>query len=84
MWLMPFTPVSSLYLYRLTSKLPIYELKFWIYNKNPEDTARGLKRISISIDSQHQGEVFIRKAPGNIDYNYAQTITLPCGVVQKM
>jgi hypothetical protein len=78
MWLIPFTPGKSHNItVDLLSKQSISGLKFWNYNKNQEDTARGVKRISISIDGQHHGEIAIRKAPGNSEYDYGQTITLP-------
>lgn len=55
-------------------------IMFWNYNKNPEDTARGVKRILLYIDGKcvtsNMG-IAIRKAPGTADNDFGQMVSLP-------
>ena len=60
--------------------MKITGLQIWNYNKNSEDTYRGIKRVVIKIDgrivSGTEGLV-IRKAPGNDLTDFMQQIELP-------
>uniref|UniRef100_A0A8C5Y5X8 Katanin interacting protein n=1 Tax=Microcebus murinus TaxID=30608 RepID=A0A8C5Y5X8_MICMU len=78
MWLIPFSPgrdhVVSICFDRAQS---IAGLRFWNYNKSPEDTYRGAKTVHVSLDglcvSPPEG-FLIRKGPGNCHFDFAQEI----------
>ncbi|XP_078201125.1 katanin-interacting protein isoform X13 [Callithrix jacchus] len=78
MWLIPFSPgldhVVTICLDRAES---ISGLRFWNYNKSPEDTYRGAKIVHVSLDglcvSPPEG-FLIRKGPGNCHFDFAQEI----------
>jgi hypothetical protein len=82
MWLIPFTAGTS-HTIDITLSQPTYirELKFYNYNKSPEDTFRGAKLVTISIDGKlmtsGQGMV-LRKALGHDTFDYGQIVQLPC------
>ncbi|XP_059752794.1 katanin-interacting protein isoform X6 [Balaenoptera ricei] len=78
MWLIPFSPgldhVVTIHFDRAES---IAGLRFWNYNKSPEDTYRGAKVVHVSLDglcvSPPEG-FLIRKGPGNCHFDFAQEI----------
>jgi len=52
-------------------------IRIWNYNKNEEDTRRGVKLVEVSIDREPlspEGGLLIRKANGNDDVDFGQTI----------
>ena len=52
-------------------------IRFWNYNKAPEDAFRGARLVHISIDgaaATPSSGVVIRKAPGDTDFDYGHTI----------
>ena len=55
-------------------------LKIWNYNKNIDDTSRGVQLINIIADGVYltpkQG-VLLRRAPGIDLFDFGQTINLP-------
>lgn len=52
-------------------------LQIWNYNKNPEDSFRGAKQVSISLDdTQLASEPFVfRKATGIAEFDFGQLIS---------
>lgn len=81
MWLIPFTNGQAHQMeIKLSLKTKITGLRVWNYNKNDEDTYRGIKRIAISIDrapmTADQG-IVLRKAPGNAQIDFGQLIPIP-------
>nr|XP_019610228.1 PREDICTED: protein KIAA0556 homolog isoform X1 [Rhinolophus sinicus] len=78
MWLVPFSPgldhTVTICFDRAES---IAGLRFWNYNKSPEDTYRGAKIVHVSLDglcvSPPEG-FLIRKGPGNCHFDFAQEI----------
>ncbi|NXH27406.1 K0556 protein, partial [Myiagra hebetior] len=78
MWLIPFTfgeeHLLTIYFDKIES---IAGLRFWNYNKSPEDTYRGAKVVHVMLDghsiSPLQG-FLIRKGPGNCHFDFAQEI----------
>nr|XP_025866845.1 protein KIAA0556 homolog isoform X1 [Vulpes vulpes] len=78
MWLIPFSPgLDHMVTIRFDRAESIAGLRFWNYNKSPEDTYRGAKIVHISLDglcvSPPEG-FLIRKGPGNCHFDYAQEI----------
>ncbi|XP_055994774.1 katanin-interacting protein [Sorex fumeus] len=78
MWLIPFSPGRDHVLtIRFDRAQSIAGLRFWNYNKSPEDTYRGAKIVHVSLDalSVSPPEGFlIRKGPGNCHFDFAQEI----------
>ncbi|XP_058891524.1 katanin-interacting protein-like isoform X2 [Acipenser ruthenus] len=78
MWLIPFTHGKD-HILTVSFEKPetIAGLRFWNYNKSPEDTYRGLKLVHVTLDgfciSPPEG-FLIRKGPGNCHFDYAQEI----------
>ncbi|MBN3276848.1 K0556 protein, partial [Polyodon spathula] len=78
MWLIPFTPGKD-HILTVSFEKPetIAGLRFWNYNKSPEDTYRGLKLVHVTLDgfciSPPEG-FLIRKGPGNCHFDYAQEV----------
>ncbi|KAM5151842.1 katanin-interacting protein [Mantella aurantiaca] len=78
MWLIPYTTGES---HTITINFDKAEtiagLRFWNYNKSPEDTYRGAKIVHVTLDgcsiSPPQG-FLIRKGPGNCHFDFAQEI----------
>ncbi|XP_075421388.1 katanin-interacting protein isoform X2 [Ascaphus truei] len=78
MWLIPFTPGEN---HTITVNFGRTEniagLRFWNYNKSPEDTYRGAKIVHVTLDghciSSPEG-FLIRKGPGNCHFDFAQEI----------
>uniref|UniRef100_A0A452S005 Katanin interacting protein n=1 Tax=Ursus americanus TaxID=9643 RepID=A0A452S005_URSAM len=78
MWLIPFSPgLDHMVTIRFDKAESIAGLRFWNYNKSPEDTYRGAKIVHISLDglcvSPPEG-FLIRKGPGNCHFDFAQEI----------
>ncbi|XP_070269528.1 katanin-interacting protein isoform X4 [Myotis yumanensis] len=78
MWLIPFSPgLDHVVTIRFDGAESIAGLRFWNYNKSPEDTYRGAKIAHVSLDglcvSPPEG-FLIRKGPGNCHFDFAQEI----------
>nr|XP_023471850.1 protein KIAA0556 homolog isoform X4 [Equus caballus] len=78
MWLIPFSPgLDHLVTIHFNKAESIAGLRFWNYNKSPEDTYRGAKIVHVSLDglcvSPPEG-FLIRKGPGNCHFDFAQEI----------
>ncbi|XP_043770505.1 katanin-interacting protein isoform X2 [Cervus elaphus] len=78
MWLIPFSPgMDHVVTIRFDRAESIAGLRFWNYNKSPEDTYRGAKIVHVSLDglcvSPPEG-FLIRKGPGNCHFDFAQEI----------
>ncbi|XP_063468861.1 katanin-interacting protein isoform X12 [Symphalangus syndactylus] len=78
MWLIPFSlGLDHVVTIRLDRAESIAGLRFWNYNKSPEDTYRGAKIVHVSLDglcvSPPEG-FLIRKGPGNCHFDFAQEI----------
>ncbi|XP_045398806.1 katanin-interacting protein isoform X6 [Lemur catta] len=78
MWLIPFSPgLDHVVTIRFDRAESIAGLRFWNYNKSPEDTYRGAKIVHVSLDglcvSPPEG-FLIRKGPGNCHFDFAQEI----------
>uniref|UniRef100_A0A8D1SMD6 KATNIP domain-containing protein n=1 Tax=Sus scrofa TaxID=9823 RepID=A0A8D1SMD6_PIG len=77
MWLIPFSPgLDHVVTIRFDRAESIAGLRFWNYNKSPEDTYRGVI-VHVSLDglcvSPPEG-FLIRKGPGNCHFDFAQEI----------
>ncbi|XP_010576731.1 PREDICTED: uncharacterized protein KIAA0556 homolog [Haliaeetus leucocephalus] len=78
MWLIPFSfgedHLLTIHFDKIES---ITGLRFWNYNKSPEDTYRGAKVVHVLLDghsiSPPEG-FLIRKGPGNCHFDFAQEI----------
>uniref|UniRef100_A0A8B9PFZ4 KIAA0556 n=1 Tax=Apteryx owenii TaxID=8824 RepID=A0A8B9PFZ4_APTOW len=78
MWLIPFSfGEDHLFTIHFDKIESIAGLRFWNYNKSPEDTYRGAKVVHVSLDgrsiSPPEG-FLIRKGPGNCHFDFAQEI----------
>ncbi|XP_043945355.1 katanin-interacting protein isoform X2 [Protopterus annectens] len=78
MWLVPFTyGQNHLITITFDKNEAIAGLRFWNYNKSPEDTYRGVKIAHVFLDgcciSPPEG-FLIRKGPGNCHFDFAQEI----------
>ncbi|NWS53306.1 K0556 protein, partial [Chunga burmeisteri] len=78
MWLIPFSfGEDHLLTIRFDKIESIAGLRFWNYNKSPEDTYRGAKVVHVFLDghgiSPPEG-FLIRKGPGNCHFDFAQEI----------
>ncbi|XP_008054429.2 protein KIAA0556 homolog [Carlito syrichta] len=78
MWLIPFSPgLDHVVTIRFDRAESIAGLRFWNYNKSPEDTYRGAKIVHVSLDglrlSPPEG-FLVRKGPGNCHFDFAQEI----------
>ncbi|EMP39529.1 hypothetical protein UY3_03232, partial [Chelonia mydas] len=78
MWLIPFTyGEDHMITIHFDKAENIAGLRFWNYNKSPEDTYRGAKVVHVSLDghciSPTEG-FLIRKGPGNCHFDFAQEI----------
>ncbi|NWW93275.1 K0556 protein, partial [Rhynochetos jubatus] len=78
MWLIPFSfgedHLLTIHFDKIES---IAGLRFWNYNKSPEDTFRGAKVVHVLLDGRSisPAEGFlIRKGPGNCHFDFAQEI----------
>ena len=79
MWLIPFSKQKHQYIeINLQFVREIAGVKFWNYNKSPEDTYRGVKTIRILLDGKVIcSEGILRKAPGHSLIDFGQEIELP-------
>ena len=80
MWLIPFTKGKHHYIdIDLQEPVHVTGIVLWNYNKNPEDTARGVKDAIIYMDGKNLTEPFVtlRKAPGNCEFDFGQFLSLP-------
>ncbi|XP_056358857.1 katanin-interacting protein isoform X1 [Oenanthe melanoleuca] len=78
MWLIPFSfGEDHLLTIHFDKTESIAGLRFWNYNKSPEDTYRGAKVVHVVLDghsiSPPEG-FLIRKGPGNCHFDFAQEI----------
>ncbi|XP_035745023.1 katanin-interacting protein [Egretta garzetta] len=78
MWLIPFSfGEDHLLTIHFDKTESIAGLRFWNYNKSPEDTFRGAKVVHVLLDghsiSPPEG-FLIRKGPGNCHFDFAQEI----------
>jgi len=48
----------------------------WNYNKNVEDTCRGVKEFSVYCDEKYIATFLCRKAPGHVRFDFKQLILL--------
>ncbi|XP_004856059.1 protein KIAA0556 homolog isoform X4 [Heterocephalus glaber] len=78
MWLIPFWPgLDHVVTIRFDRAESLAGLRFWNYNKSPEDTYRGAKVVHVSLDGLRVSPVdgfLIRKGPGNCHFDFAQEI----------
>ncbi|KAM8779603.1 katanin-interacting protein [Rhynchonycteris naso] len=78
MWLVPFSPgLDHVVTVRFDRAQSIAGLRFWNYNKSPEDTYRGAKVVHVSLDSlcvSPPEGFLIRKGPGNCHFDFAQEL----------
>ncbi|XP_054549757.1 katanin-interacting protein isoform X3 [Talpa occidentalis] len=78
MWLIPFSPgLDHVVTIRFDRAESIAGLRFWNYNKSPEDTYRGAKIVHVSLDSlcvSPPEGFLVRKGPGNCHFDFAQEI----------
>lgn len=80
MWLIPYTKGKYHYIdIDLQETSLITGMTFWNYNKNPEDTSRGVKDLIIYLDGKQVTEpnITLRKAPGNSEFDFGQSFSLP-------
>ncbi|NXY61297.1 K0556 protein, partial [Callaeas wilsoni] len=78
MWLIPFSfgedHLLTIHFDKIES---IAGLRFWNYNKSPEDTYRGAKVVHVVLDGHSISPLegfLIRKGPGNCHFDFAQEI----------
>ncbi|NXQ93794.1 K0556 protein, partial [Sagittarius serpentarius] len=78
MWLIPFSfgedHLLTIHFDKIES---IAGLRFWNYNKSPEDTYRGAKVVHVLLDGHSISPpdgFLIRKGPGNCHFDFAQEI----------
>ncbi|XP_031451055.1 protein KIAA0556 homolog isoform X1 [Phasianus colchicus] len=78
MWLIPFSfGENHLLTIHFDKSESIAGLRFWNYNKSPEDTYRGAKVVHIMLDGHNISPpegFLIRKGPGNCHFDFAQEI----------
>ncbi|XP_069503122.1 katanin-interacting protein [Ambystoma mexicanum] len=78
MWMVPFTcggDHTVTVVFNDTTR--IAGLRFWNYNKSPEDTYRGAKVVHVSLDGHSISPpdgFLLRKGPGNCHFDFAQEI----------
>jgi len=77
MWLAPFTRGGTHYIrIELKGGDQVYGLQIWNYNKNEEDSLRGVKRISVEFDGSFIGQFLLRPGPGFAVFDFCQFIPL--------
>ncbi|NXU40502.1 K0556 protein, partial [Drymodes brunneopygia] len=78
MWLIPFSfGEDHLLTIHFDKTESIAGLRFWNYNKSPEDTYRGAKVVHVTLDGHSISPLegfLIRKGPGNCHFDFAQEI----------
>jgi hypothetical protein len=81
MWLIQFNKgLSHTIVISLPTATRLKSLKFYNYNKSLEDTYRGVKLVTISVDGKlvtPMRGVVIRKAPGVAFFDFGYTVRLP-------
>jgi len=63
------------------TKREVAGFNVWNYNKNVEDTCRGVKEFSVYCDEKYVATFLCRKAPGHVHFDFKQVILLdqpPC------
>lgn len=78
MWLCPFNPKERIrIMITLNVSKKLHGLRLWNYNKSPDDTYRGVKRLHVQLNdriiSPRQG-FLVRRAPGHRFFDIAQDI----------
>jgi len=58
------------------AKQEVAGFHIWNYNKNVEDTCRGVKEFSVYCDDKYIATFLCRKAPGHILFDFKQVILL--------
>ncbi|KAL3692610.1 hypothetical protein R1sor_006261 [Riccia sorocarpa] len=81
MWLIPFESAKKEHWIRidLGMPLPVAAIKLWNYNKNLDDTCRGVKCIKVFLDDREvspPGGHLVRKAPGNDKFDFGHLLPL--------
>ncbi|KAL2635160.1 hypothetical protein R1flu_006639 [Riccia fluitans] len=81
MWLIPFESAKREHWIRidLGMPLPVAALKIWNYNKNLDDTCRGVKCLKLFLDEREvspPGGYLVRKAPGNDKFDFGHVLPL--------
>ncbi|UJR31677.1 hypothetical protein I4U23_019158 [Adineta vaga] len=78
MWLCPFSIKERVrIMITLSVSKRLHGLRIWNYNKSPDDTYRGVKRLHVQLNdkiiSPKQG-FLLRRAPGHCFFDFAQEI----------
>jgi len=63
------------------SKQELAGFNMWNYNKNVEDTCRGVREFSVYCDERYIATFLCRKAPGHVHFDFKQVVLLdqpPC------
>ncbi|CAM6100708.1 unnamed protein product [Calypogeia fissa] len=81
MWLIPFDGLQSEHWLKVDmgTPVPIAALMIWNYNKNLDDTCRGVKWLKIMIDDlavSPPGGELVRKAPGTDTFDFGHLLPL--------
>lgn len=76
-------PEASRNLIRIdfTEPREVAGFNLWNYNKNVEDTCRGVKEFSVYCDDRFIATFLCRKAPGHVHFDFKQVVLLdqpPC------
>ena len=80
MWLIPFSKGKTHYFeIDLIEATHVTGITFWNYNKNAEDTARGVKEVVVYMDGKviTESPVTLRKATGHSEFDFGQVIYFP-------
>ena len=81
MWLIPFVKAQNHQIFiNFDEPKAISGIKIWNYNKNPDDSYRGVKQLTVSGDGillTPAAGVLIRKAPALDIFDFGQFISLP-------
>ncbi|CAF0733393.1 unnamed protein product [Adineta steineri] len=78
MWLCPYNTKEKVrIIITLSGPKRLHGLRIWNYNKSPDDTYRGVKRLHVQLNdkivSPKQG-FLLRRAPGHCFFDFAQEI----------
>jgi len=81
MWLIPFTKGGEHKLVLALGAEPqeVVEVRFWNYNKSPEDAGRGAKTVHLRVDNVAATPacgVCLRKAPGHTEFDFGHSIAV--------
>ena len=78
MWLVPFTPGQQHSIWvDFQAPIALTGIRFWNYNKSPDDTSRGVRSLALFFDGQPLASFTLRKAPGSQAFGFAQLFILP-------